>query len=193
MARLEHIVLAHIPPPWDIWGHLIYITSRQPISWIPTIARVTGLVVSNASPAILANNPDARIRTDAACPEIAHSTSLARLRPDVTVTAANSILLVDVKVPFEKAGALDAVDKRNADHYEPLRAALAQATGKKVAVLTFVVGALGAWWPGNQQTLALLNIRGKANVARLGKAAIKSAIHASRNVWVFHTSLKDHK
>jgi len=147
-------------------------------------------VLREVAGAVAAAQPDATIRIDATCPEV-FPPHVSLLRPDLQVITPSGILLVDVKCPFETTGALAAADQRNTAHYEDLARELAKATGKRVQIRSFVIGALGTFWPPNWTTLFHLGLK-KTAASILARQCVRAAIHGSRNIWVLHTTGRDH-
>jgi hypothetical protein len=114
------------------------------------------------------------------------TSDLRLLRPDLQLkTASGEELLVDVKSPVEGKGKLDSVASQNVKHYDALRQQVSQTTGRTCHVLTFVVGALGAWWRGNWATLRECGL-GRAAARRLAKKCCRSAPTDSFRLWLAH-------
>ena len=111
---------------------------------------------------------------------------LRLLRPDLQLrSASGEELVVDIKSPVEVAGALDEAAVRNTKHYEGVRRQVARTTGRTCRVMTFVVGALGAWWRGNWATLRACGL-GRASLRRLSKRCCRDAPMASYRLWLNH-------
>ena len=73
------------------------------------------------------------------------------LRPDIVVTSSSPRLLIDVTVPFDTATNLFAAYRKKIEKYQHL-----------CLVLPFVVGALGAWLPSNDEIKSALGIPPRA-------------------------------
>jgi len=115
------------------------------------------------------------------------TTDLRLLRPDLQLkSTSGEELLVDVKSPVEVENALDGAAARNTKHYEDARQQISQTTGRTCRVLTFVVGALGAWWRGNWSTLRACGL-GRAASKRLAKKCCRWAPIDSHRLWLAHS------
>ncbi|XP_046144138.1 uncharacterized protein LOC123988371 [Osmia bicornis bicornis] len=111
------------------------------------------------------------------------------LRPDIVVTheASKTVVLVDVAVPFENTmQAIADARFEKINKYQQLADSL-KGRGYKVYLDAFIVGALGAWDPGNEFLLELLRISPRyASLMR--KLMIAETIAWSRDMYVEHVS-----
>nr|XP_034184632.1 uncharacterized protein T26G10.4-like [Osmia lignaria] len=111
------------------------------------------------------------------------------LRPDIVVTheASRTVVLVDVTVPFENTmQAIADARLEKINKYKDLADSL-RGRGYKVYLDAFIVGALGAWDPGNEFLLELLRISPRyASLMR--KLMVAETIAWSRDIYVEHVS-----
>ncbi|CAD1469958.1 unnamed protein product [Heterotrigona itama] len=114
---------------------------------------------------------------------------LAALRPDSVIThePSRTVIMIDVTVAFEnKFETIEKARLEKVQKYQPLADALARF-GHVVHVDGFVVGALGAWHPNNDNICKLLRIlQNYASLMR--KLIVSETIAWSRDVYVEHVS-----
>ena len=80
------------------------------------------------------------------------------VRPDIVITDVNHVTIIDVCCPFENGPeSLEEAVARKEVKYNHLKTFF-EAQGKSCNVFGFAVGALGTWFPGNEQVLTALNM-----------------------------------
>ena len=80
------------------------------------------------------------------------------VRPDIVITDVNHVTIIDVCCPFENGPeSLEEAVARKEVKYNHLKTFF-EAQGKSCNVFGFAVGALGTWFPGNEQVLTTLNM-----------------------------------
>ena len=89
------------------------------------------------------------------------------LRPDLVVVSVTPNIYIDVTVPYDPAEHMEKKAQAKKDKYRHLG-----------VVFPFVVGALGSWWPENDNLRAALQIPPRA-WANTGKAARLAAIQGT--------------
>lgn len=107
-----------------------------------------------------------------------------RLRPDLVLKKGTKIYIIDVTVPFENrmvAFGKAAAVKRT--HYEELRVELAAEHGEAM-IVPFLVGALGAWDPANDEFMWVLCSRTYGKLMR--RLCVSDVIGHSRDVYIEH-------
>ena len=106
-------------------------------------------------------------------------------RPDIVIRDGNNVIIIDVACPFENdADALQTAADRKCSKYQPL-ADHFKAQGKNAKVFGFIVGALGSWFPKNEEVLNALRISKKYREL-FRKLCCTDAIQGSRNIYVEH-------
>ena len=107
-------------------------------------------------------------------------------RPDVVITDDNKVTIIDVTCPFENGHeALSEAAQRKVDKYRYLIDHF-RTLGMSAKVFGFVVGALGAWFPGNEVLDEIYMSRRYRTLFR--KLCCADAIKVSRNIYVEHLS-----
>ena len=104
------------------------------------------------------------------------------LRPDLVITTAHSITIVDVTIPFEASQ--DAFTKARSEKTQKY-SELVQWARSKYSTVSFgvvIVGSLGAWDIENESTLELLGI-GRRYRTLFRKLCCVDAIKGSRAIW----------
>ena len=80
------------------------------------------------------------------------------VRPDIVIEEENSVTIIDVCCPFENSSeALEQAAARKELKYNHLKSFF-EAKGKPCNVFGFVIGVLGAWFPGNERVLTALGM-----------------------------------
>jgi hypothetical protein len=80
------------------------------------------------------------------------------VRPDIVIRDVNHVTIINVCCPFENGPeSLEEAVARKEVKYNHLKTFF-EAQGKSCNVFGFAVGALGTWFPGNEQVLTALNM-----------------------------------
>lgn len=109
------------------------------------------------------------------------------LRPDLTVTRGNRVVIVDVVVPFENGPqALQAAAEEKVRKYTGLVNQL-RAQGKQVELLPFVVGSLGTWFRDNERALAALRV-GPRYRRLMRRLIVSETLRWSRDMYIEHVT-----
>ena len=104
-------------------------------------------------------------------------------RPDIFVRDGDKALIIYVTCPFENAkSALSVADKRKKDKYNYLIDFFA-TQNVRAKVYGFVVGALGGWFPGNEQVLNEIGMSMHYRTL-FRKLCCSDVIKGSRNIYV---------
>ena len=108
-------------------------------------------------------------------------------RQDVVITDGNKVTIIDVTCPFENGHeALSEAAQRKVDKYRYLIDHF-RTLGMSAKVFGFVVGALGAWFPGNEKVLDEIYMSRRYRTL-FRKLCCADAIKVSRNIYVEHPS-----
>ena len=106
-------------------------------------------------------------------------------RPDIVVRDGNEVIIIDVACPFENdSDALQTAADRKCEKYNYLKNHFS-TTGKNAKVFGFIIGALGTWYPKNEEVLNALRISKKYRKL-FRKLCCTDAIQGSRNIYVEH-------
>lgn len=114
---------------------------------------------------------------------------LGELRPDLVVRheLSKSVVICDVTIPFEnRYAAFEEARARKVIKYSALAEEL-HRLGYRVAVTSFVVGALGSWDPANESVLGLLRVSPKYALL-MRRLMVSDTIRWSRDIYVEHVS-----
>ena len=83
--------------------------------------------------------------------------NLPRLRPDIFHYEGDKATIIDVSIPFDNGeNALSMAAETKIQKYQSTRQALMEKGFTDVAILPFIVGALGTWLPQNEMVLNIL-------------------------------------
>ena len=108
-------------------------------------------------------------------------------RPDVVITDGNKVTIIDVTCPFENGHeALSEAAQRKVDKYRYLIDHF-RTLGMSAKVFGFVVGPLGAWFPGYEKVLDEIYMRRRYRTL-FRKLCCADAFKVSRNIYVEHLS-----
>jgi len=106
-----------------------------------------------------------------------------RLRPDLVLKKGNTILIIDVTIPFNnRIAAFKAAAEEKITKYETLRAELSTIHSAVVTVQPFIIGSLGSWDPANEPLLRLLCSRSYTSLMR--KLCVSEIIGYSRDIYI---------
>ncbi|CAB4028427.1 Hypothetical predicted protein, partial [Paramuricea clavata] len=106
-------------------------------------------------------------------------------RPDLVITDGNKVTIIDVTCPFENdEDALRLAAERKEIKYNYLVDHF-NKSNKQAKVFGFVVGPLGAWYPGNEKVLDELNVSLRYRTL-FRKLCCADSIKISRNIYVEH-------
>ncbi|XP_037067956.1 uncharacterized protein LOC119089394 [Pollicipes pollicipes] len=109
------------------------------------------------------------------------------LRPDLVVTRGAHVSLVDVTVSFEnRLAALRAAGDEKVAKYAGLVAEL-RRQGKHASVHALVIGSLGTWYRGNEETLRHLRVS-RVYARLMRKLMVSDTLRWSRDVYVEHVT-----
>ncbi|CAI6353587.1 unnamed protein product [Macrosiphum euphorbiae] len=76
------------------------------------------------------------------------------LRPDLVIRKNNRVFIIDVTIPFDNCIAvLDSAARERTERYKALSEELSSIHGSDSEVVKFVVGALGSWYPKNDELI----------------------------------------
>ena len=105
--------------------------------------------------------------------------------PDIVVKSGNKVTIIDITCPFENDDcSLEMAAQRKVNKYEYLVDHF-QKQNQDAKVFGFVVGALGAWYNGNENVLDELQINRRYRTL-FRKLCCADAIRVSRNIYVQH-------
>ena len=112
------------------------------------------------------------------------------VRSDIVITNENHVTIIDVCCPFENGPeAMEEAVARKEVKYNHLKTFF-EAQGKSCNVFGFAVGALGTWFPGNEQVLTALNMTPRyKNLFR--KLCCSDTIQGSTDIYRQHLGCDD--
>jgi hypothetical protein len=112
------------------------------------------------------------------------------VRPDIVITNNNHVTIIDVCCPFENGPeAMEEAVARKEVKYNHLKTFF-EAQGKSCNVFGFALGALGTWFPGNEQVLTALNMTPRyKNLFR--KLCCSDTIQGSTDIYRQHLGCDD--
>ena len=111
---------------------------------------------------------------------------LPRLRPDNIHYDRDKATVIDVSIPFDNdENALSTAAETKAQKYQSTKQALLDKGYTDVAILPFIVGALGSWFPQNEMVLNRLGIS-KRYRGLMRRFCCQDAIKGSRDIWTEH-------
>ena len=110
---------------------------------------------------------------------------VARERPDICVVEGNKLTIIDVAIAFDNdEDVMNEAANRKMSKYGHLATSL---TGKDVAVMAFVIVALGTWRPENEAVLGRLGVARKYRPL-FRRLCCADAIASSRDIYIEHLS-----
>ena len=84
---------------------------------------------------------------------------LPRLRPDIVHYEGDKAIIIDVSIPFDNGEiALSMAAEAKVQKYQSTKQALLDKGYANMAILPFIVRALGTWYPQNERVLNRLGI-----------------------------------
>ena len=111
---------------------------------------------------------------------------IPRLRPDIVHYEGDKATIIDVSIPFDNGeNALSMAAEAKVQKYQSTKQALLDKGYTDVAILPFIVGALGSWYPQNEMVLNRLGIS-KGYRGLMRRFCCQDAIKGSRDIWTEH-------
>lgn len=112
------------------------------------------------------------------------------LRPDIVIVDNNNVIIIDVCCPFDNdVDALRMAEERKITKYAGLKQFFVDQ-GKKCEVFGFVIGALGTWYPSNENILRHIGMA-KSYRSLFRKLCCSDVIQGSTDVYRDHLGLSD--